>query len=306
VNSTPSASSTDLWADWLLHRRHADDSEYAKRVNAVVLTYIDRVLDHGPLAPNMHILDVGSGEGTLGFRAIERAGASLKVTMTDISTVMLSHARAQAQEKRLQDQCTFVQTSADCLEGIPDASIDLVTTRSVLAYVADKRAALNAMHRVLKPGGRLSIAEPIFQDDAFDASVLKNRIDAQPSEYPDIGLTLLHRWKAAQFPDTPEKIAQNPIANFSERDLLRFAVGQGFTEIHMELHVDVFPSIIQTWDVFIGASPHPWAPSLKQIMAEQFSESERQHFEQMVRPSIEAGHPVSIDRMAYLSATKPI
>jgi ubiquinone/menaquinone biosynthesis C-methylase UbiE len=39
--------------------------------------------------------------------------------------------------------------------------VDAVTTRSVLIYVKDKRRASEEFHRVLKPGGRLSIFEPI-------------------------------------------------------------------------------------------------------------------------------------------------
>jgi arsenite methyltransferase len=296
----------DIWADWLLHRRFADDPAYAERVRLVVQGYIDRVLNHAQISPNAQILDVGAGEGTLGFRAIERFGSGLHVTMSDISSAMLSHASQQAEEQGVSEQCSFVETSADSLSDIPEASVDVVTSRSVLAYVADKRAAFRAMYRVLKPGGCVSIAEPIFQDEAFDTVLLKNRVEAQAPDVRDLGLTLLHRWKSAQFPDTPEKIVQSPIANYSERDLMRWAVGEGFAEIHLELHVDVKPSIIQSWEVFLGASPHPWAPSLKTIMDEQFTAQERAHFEAMVRPSIEAGHPVSIDRMAYLSARKPL
>ena len=55
----------------------------------------------------------------------------------------------------------FVLTAADPLDGIADASVDVVTTRSVLIYVKDKAAALQAFYRVLRPGGRISVFEPI-------------------------------------------------------------------------------------------------------------------------------------------------
>jgi hypothetical protein len=97
----------------------------------------------------------------------------------------------------------------------------------------------------------------------------------------------------------------NPIANYSERDLLNMVRGAGFAEIHLQLHIDVMPSPITSWDVFLGSSPHPWAPTLKQILAEQFTSEERQFFEQMVRPTVESGKNVTTDRGMYLQAQRP-
>ena len=116
---------------------------------------------------------------------------------------------------------------------------------------------------------------------------------------------LLHRWKAAQYPDTEEKILASPIANYSERDMIRFAQVAGFTELHLELHIDIQPSIVHSWDVFIGSSPHPLAPPLNVIMAEQFTLEERELFERSMRPVIEDPKAVSTDRMLYLTARKP-
>ena len=191
------------------------------------------------------------------------------------------------------------------LAGIADASADVVATRAVLAYVADKKAALAECFRILKPGGRLSIAEPILQDEAFYARALRRRVE-DTSHPVDRFLTLLHRWKAAQFQDTEEACAQSPIANYSERDLLNMVRGAGFAEIHLQLHIDVMPSLITTWDVFLGSSPHPWAPSLKHILVERFTPDERQLFEQMVRPTVESGNNATTECSVYLQAQKPL
>jgi arsenite methyltransferase len=53
-------------------------------------------------------------------------------------------------------------------------------------------------------------------------------------------------------------------------------------------------------------SPHPWAPSLKRILAERFSADERQFFVQMVRPTVESGKNVATDRTVYLQAQRPL
>ena len=298
-------SQADVWSEWLLHRRHADDPDYGDVVHKAVQRYADRVLEGAQLAPGMTLVDVGAGEGLVAFRAIDRVGAALRVVLTDVSACMLRHAESEAARKNVHGQCAFVECTAEKLSGIDDASADVVTTRAVLAYVADKSAAFREFHRILKPGGRISLAEPILQDDAFHARALRNKVEDNGSRSADRFLTLLHRWKAAQFPDTEELCAHSPIANYSERDLLNLARGCGFGEIHLQLHIDVMPSLVTSWEVFLGTSPHPLAPSLSQILAEQFTAEERQYFESILRPIVEAGRSISTDRVAYLQAKKP-
>jgi arsenite methyltransferase len=295
---------SDVWSEWLLHHRHADDPAYSQVVQRVVEGYADRVLEGGKLGAGMTLVDVGAGEGLVAFRAIDRIGPSLRVVLTDLSAPMLRYAESVAVKRGVRTQCTFLECSADNLKGIAAASADVVTTRAVLAYVADKAAALGEFIRILKPGGRLSIAEPILQDEAFYARALRRRIEDR-SQPADRFLGLLHRWKSAQFPDTEEAAAKSPIANYSERDLLNLVRGSGFAEIHLQLHIDVVPSLITSWDIFLGSSPHPWAPTLEQILAEQFSPDERQFFERILRPTVESGKNVTADRAMYLQAQKP-
>ncbi len=302
------ASQRDVWSEWLLHRRHAGDPAYDRVVRGAIKSYADRVIDGAQLAPGMIVADVGAGDGLIAFGAIDRIGPSLRVLFADISVPMLRYVESVAIERGVRDQCTFFQCSAENLESIPDASVDVVTTRAVLAYVSDKLAAMREFHRVLKPGGRLSIAEPIFRDDAIKAIELKKMVDGQIPVSPDPFLPLLpllHRWKAAQFPDTEEQMAQSPITNFSEHDLVRFVDSSGFAEIDLVFHFETLPSNITTWDVFLGFSPHPWAPSLNVVLAEQFTLEERQLFEQVLRPLVEARQFITTERMAYLTAKKP-
>jgi ubiquinone/menaquinone biosynthesis C-methylase UbiE len=254
----------------------------------------------------MTLADIGAGDGLVAFRAIDRVGPSLRVLLTDVSVPMLQHAETLATQREVRGQCTFHHCTAENLEDIDAASVDVVTTRAVLAYVADKSAALREFHRVLKPGGRISIAEPIFRDEALAVSALKIVIDTRPPGDQERFMPLVHRWKAAQFPDTPEKISKSPIANYSERDLVTFAQACGFTDIHMEFHIDVVPAIEPSWETFLGSSPHPWAPPLSAILAEQFTLEERQFFEQVLRPMIGAPQSDGITRMAYLTARKPV
>lgn len=298
-------TAADIWSQWLLHVRDAGDPQLRQSVRTLVDRYADRLLEAARPAPGETLADVGSGEGLVAFRAIEQVGPTLRVWLTDLSEPMLRHAEAKAIEHGVRGQCTFLCCAADRLEGLADAAVDVVTTRSVLAYVWDKTAALREFHRVLRPGGRISLAEPVMQDDALTARAMKTLIDSKAAQGVNPLMVLLHRWKAAQYPDTEEKIRLSPLANYSERDLIRFAQSAGFTDIHLELHIDVVPSVMRTWEAFVNSSPHPLAPPLSVIMAEQFTAKEREFFERSMRPTIEDPKAVATDRMVYLSARRP-
>lgn len=107
------------------------------------------------------MLDVGTGDGLIAFGALERLSPAGHVVISDISLDLLDHCRAAAAAEGLLDRCRFVPASADSLADIADASVDVITTRSVLIYVKDKANALQAFYRVLRPGGRISVFEPI-------------------------------------------------------------------------------------------------------------------------------------------------
>src|SRR5579872_6733963 len=118
----------DVWSEWLLHRRHADNPEYGEVVRAAVERYADRVLDGAQLSGGMTLADIGTGEGLVAFRAIDRIGASLRVVMTEVSECMLHHAEAVARQRNVTAQCTFLKCTADNLSSIADSSVDVVTT----------------------------------------------------------------------------------------------------------------------------------------------------------------------------------
>ncbi len=299
------SGNTDVWLEWLLQGRSAGDADHELIMESLTMGYADRVIDGALLRPGMRLLDIGSGEGLVSFRAIERIGPKLHVTLSDLSAPLLRHAQAVATNKEVIAQCAFVECSADHLEPIDDGSMDAVVTRSSLAYVSDKAAAFRECYRVLKPGGRLSIGEPIFRDDAITTLALANRVKVGNFVGIDAVLPLIHRWRSAQFPDTSEKIQTNPLTNYGERDLVSFAQLAGFEQLHLELHINIIKSVRTSWEGFLKSSPHPLAPSLHSIMTNHFTAEEKQVLERAIRPIVEDPDSPSTDRMAYLTAHKP-
>lgn len=298
-------AASDIWSNWLLYHRHGGDTTYEPQLRAEMTGYVDRLLDFVGLAPQMTLADIGTGDGLAAFRAIERAGDTLRVLMTDISAPMLRHASERASALAVSGQCAFLQGSAEKLDGIEDASVDAVVMRAVLAYVEDKRAAMRELFRILKPGGRFAMAEPILRDEALEVCALKKMVEAGGDNPADPFFSLLLRSRAAQYPDTAEKIRALPITNYGERDLVRFAIDTGFTDIHLELHIDVRTEDSPSWETFLRVSPHPLAPSLESILETQFTPEERHYLETRLRPIVESGNQFGASRIAYLTAQKP-
>jgi ubiquinone/menaquinone biosynthesis C-methylase UbiE len=109
------------------------------------------------LAGELHgrnVLDVGCGDGTLTL-AFARGGAK-SVVGCDIDPRMISRAASRAHEEEQVVQ--YVVGDATHLPFV-DQTFDLVTTITVLAFVADAEGSVREMARVLKPGGILVIGD---------------------------------------------------------------------------------------------------------------------------------------------------
>ena len=305
ATSQDTNAAADPWSDWLLRRRHGGDASLEPIIRARVERIRDRVLDGARLAPGMVLVDAGAGDGLVAFGAFERVGVSLQAVFTDVSAPLLQRAGQSAVERGLRERCTFLQTPAERLDGVADESADVLTTRAVLAYIADKAGALRQFHRVLKPGGRISMGEPIYQDDAMQVAALTRYLKTQPANVKNLQFRLQQRWKAAQLPSTTEAICDNPLTNFNERELLTLCQHAGFGELHVELHIDVRQATTTTWDTFIDIAPRPNTPTLREIMASDFNDDERRRFEEEFSPLVETGQVFERDAIAYLTAVKP-
>ena len=305
MTTTAAAVDSDVWLDWLLHNRHGGDPSHDRHIRARTQTYADRILDAAQIQEGATLLDVGAGEGLVAFRALERFGPSISVILSDVSAPLLDHAQVLAYRSGVQQHCRFVQAAAEDLSPLDDDSVDVVTARSVLAYVSDKPAAFAAFFRVLKPGGCISIAEPIMRDEALTIVAMKIVLDQRSQDNREGFLPLLHRWKAAQFPDTQSALERNPLTNYTERELVRFARQLGFADVDLHLHIHAGSARTLTWETFLQVAPHPLAPCLDSILRERFTVEERETFERLLRPTIERGGRPTMERMAYLTARKP-
>jgi cyclopropane fatty-acyl-phospholipid synthase-like methyltransferase len=84
----------DCWAEWLAERRYGGDSDVRRRFSETLERRADEVLDLAQLCEAERLLDVGCGEGLIGFRALERGAGT--VTFSDISRDLLDFCREAA------------------------------------------------------------------------------------------------------------------------------------------------------------------------------------------------------------------
>jgi arsenite methyltransferase len=152
---------TDRWCDWLVRGRDAGDAEVRRRSLSKLAAIRDQVLEGGRIAPGEAVLDVGTGEGLLGIGALDRVGPDGRVVFTDVSEALLDRARAAVEAIGAAAQAEFLVAPAETLAGVADRNVDVVVLRSVLIYVADRASAFQTFARVLRPGGRLSLFEPV-------------------------------------------------------------------------------------------------------------------------------------------------
>ncbi len=286
----------DPWAEWLAERRYGGDPEIRRRFSEELAGRADRVLEYAELAEGETLLDVGCGEGLIGFRALERAAGS--VVFSDISRDLLDFCREAATRLGALHRCRFLYACADKLAGIGDASVDVVATRSVLIYVADKAAAFREFARVLRPCGRISLFEPINRF-AGTRLVEDTWLGYDVSPIREIARKVRVIYDSIQPPET------DPMLDFDERDLLELAEGAGFFPIHLNLEAEITPSQPRAWEGFLNSSGNPRIPTLAEAMRRALTAEEQHTLTKHLRPLVEEGHGTWRMASAHLWATKP-
>jgi SAM-dependent methyltransferase len=259
----------------------------------------DKVLADAGVGPGDRVLDVGCGDGLVGLRAAELVGPDGHVTLSDFSTQLLRHAADAAGAAGLAARCSFVHSSLPELDGLPDAAFDVVTIRSVLIYVADKAAALAAVRRVLRPGGRVSLFEPI---NSFGAPAEPGRLWGFAVDGALAEAAAVSRAAAANAPEHATMLG------FDERDLFALALGAGLVDVRLDYHAELTAGSPPAADLhaFLATAPNPLAPTYGELLTRALSPDAAEKLRSRLARSFAERDFVRRAAVAHMSARRPI
>ncbi len=112
------------------------------------------MMDMAGIQPGMRVLDVACGAGDLTIQLAKRVGPTGSVVANDISPIMLILLQANVERAGLRNIGTLECAAEDLTE--VDGSFDAVICRMGLELFPSPGSALEAIQRVLKPGGRFA------------------------------------------------------------------------------------------------------------------------------------------------------
>jgi arsenite methyltransferase len=181
IEKTYTDVSTDPAKDFLFPtgRSWAEDlgypSELARVPERTVESFAGVANPHvlGRIEAGQVVLDLGCGAGTDLLIAAQMVGPEGRAIGIDMTPKMLERARESANEMGL-DNVELHQGLIESLP-LPDESVDVVISNGVIDLVPDKDAVFAEIDRVLRPGGRLQVADVVIHTEVSEDA--RKRID---------------------------------------------------------------------------------------------------------------------------------
>ncbi len=114
----------------------------------------------GAIDPGMAVIDIGCGAGVDTLFAALMVGPGGRVVGIDMTPEMIESANKNLNQMKLHN-VSFYQASAEQID-FPPEGFDVAISNGVLNLVVNKERALAEIYKVLKPGGRLIVADQVL------------------------------------------------------------------------------------------------------------------------------------------------
>lgn len=279
------------WTEWLKNSRFSYMNEVQKAQTTRWLFDVrDKVLDRANLKSDDVLIDVGSGTGLLAFGAYERNIS--KVIVSDAFQDCINECARVAEESGINQGIDFLLSRAEDIK-LPDGSVDVAVMRSVLVHIMDKSKTINECYRILKSGGRISIFEPIVSTNTKYYELVN------PENIPNYD-----KFKEIEHEIMTDK--NNPLTNFSEKDLLESFENAGFKNINIDLGIEQSTYVVSRTmiDPWFNTPPGAGNPTLKEKFMQYVSEEEVNQYIQSLKDDLDGREITVKSYSAYISAEK--
>jgi ubiquinone/menaquinone biosynthesis C-methylase UbiE len=243
------------------------------------------------------VVDLGAGTGLLALTARQRVKRSGHVIAVDVSADALSECRRHVEPAG--DVAPLGCVVGDALH-IPLASqsVDVVMTRSVLIYLADKQAGVRELYRVLRPKGRAAIFEPINElaEQVQDQVRASGFYDELQPEWGEI----------RAFYEAHREEWWGTLVGWDERELIAWFETAGFSRIKMSYELISVARARRPRKADIAAGlrgrPNPNQPSYEEVAREVVGHRADDYLERCAQFLFKRGSPRSASASVYLVA----
>jgi ubiquinone/menaquinone biosynthesis C-methylase UbiE len=201
---TPTGSDDPTYLDFRSRKpiptpqQQAELSRYLQRISTspVIQEVAARSIKLMALLPGQSTLDVGCGIGVFLPLLAKEVGPHGRVVGIDCSAAMVTDAEANVKAASLSHM-VHVHTADACNLPFPDGSFDSAHCERVLMHIEDPNIALREMARVVRPGGRIVVAEPNWAGIQIDhpdrAEFYELYYRSLAMRHPDMGMTIYRR-----------------------------------------------------------------------------------------------------------------
>ena len=169
--------------DWNSFSRANASQKWRKQSAAMGSGMTEAIVAAAKVAPGMHVLDIACGTGEPSITIARLLQGTGEVVGIDLSAGPLAIAGERARQHGLSN-VRFQEADVHHLP-FPDNSFDRITSRLGVMFFADLPRALREMHRVLKPGGRVTL----LAWGKFDQPYFATTIGTVLKMLPDVELS---------------------------------------------------------------------------------------------------------------------
>jgi len=230
---------TQTWTEWLKSSRFSYMTEIQKEQTLKWLFLVrDKVLKRAEIKQGDVLIDIGTGTGLLAFEAYNILNGSGKVIASDYAKDCIDECRKIAESCHITQGMEFLLLDSSSMN-LEDDYVDVVVMRSVLVHVLNKAKAIKEFYRILKPGGRISIFEPIIKSNTRYYELIN------PLNFPNY-----EKLKETEYKMMTDE--NDPLVNFDNESLIRDFEIAGFREIDLDLSTEkstyqVSANMIDPW-----------------------------------------------------------